>query len=216
MQSIVAAAVSIVISTSLLGATAPANVKQPWEWTAQERADARHDPAKRLERLRGDDAERRMMRVPNNSGPRVADVIDGAKHPELYFPTELFEYLVRYSFVTLPEVYPHIVHDRTTDLFRNPVDWKRFVSIVSDYVKFLKQEQAAASALDKPAVTALQSSKCAAEARALREARRTFGRTRFDRMLYETVPGGMKTSFSMDTDFETSIRSALQREERCQ
>jgi hypothetical protein len=47
----------------------------------------------------------------------VADVIDGSKHPERFFATELFEYLVRSAFVTLPEVYPQVIRQRSTDFF---------------------------------------------------------------------------------------------------
>jgi hypothetical protein len=197
--------------------TALAGSKQPWEWTPAERAQARRDPAKRLERLHGMDSERRMMQSASGSHlPKAADVIDGSRNPELFFVTELFEYLVRSAFVTLPGVYPRVVRSRTSDLFRNTADWDRFSAITADYVRVLREEHRAADALDRSAVSAMQSPKCAAEARALRDARRAFGKTRFDRMLYETVPVSMKTSFSMDTDFETSITKALEREERCQ
>jgi len=184
--------------------TAVAQTKPAWEWTSQERAQARRDPARRLERLRAA-GER-----------RAADVIDGSRNPELYFVTELFEYLVRSAFVTLPDAFPHVVRQRTSDLFTRDADWKRFAAIVADYARVLRDEHDAANALDRSAVSAAQSRKCAAEARALREARRAFGKTRFDRMLYETVPVGMRTSFSADTNFETSIGSALARDERCQ
>jgi hypothetical protein len=186
-----------------LGIAVAADAKQPWEWTSRERADARRDPAKRRERLREDEAERRTWPASAKHLPPPADVINGAKHPELFFVTELFEYLVRSAFVTLPEAYPHVVRQRTSDLFKDDADWKRFASIAADYAAVLRTEHDAER-------------KCAAEARALREARRTFGKTRFDRMLYETVPVSMESSFSADTNFEVSIGSALARDERCQ
>jgi hypothetical protein len=216
MMRHVVAVLSIVTCLSIAGTADAAETKQPWEWTSQERAQARRDPVKRLERLQAEDVERRASRISAKSVPAVADVINGAKHPELYFPAELFEYLVRYSFATLPAIYPQVTRQRSSDLFRNIADWNRFSVIVADYAKILKEEQNAANALDKGAVSAMQSRKCAAEARAFREARSTFGKARFDRMLYETVPVSMKTSFSIDTDFETSIGSALEREKRCQ
>jgi hypothetical protein len=216
MMRLVASVLSITTCLSIVGPAAGADTKQPWEWTPQERAQARRDPAKRIERLHAADLERVASRISAKSVPAVADVIDGAIHPELYFSTELFEYLVRSSFVTLPDIYPQVTRQRSSDLFRNPTDWNRFSVIVADYAKLLKEEQNAANALNKSAVSAIQPRKCAAEARAFREARRAFGKTRFDRMLYETVPVSMKTSFSIDTDFETSIASALDREERCQ
>jgi len=79
----------------------------------------------------------------------------------------------------------------------------------------LNDEKTKADALDKHAVTAIQGRKCAAEAAALREERRAFGKERFDRMLYEAVAPTMVTTFSVDTDFATSIGKTLEREERC-
>ncbi len=193
--------------------------KQPWEWTPAERAEARRNPAKRLERLRtseGSEGERRTSRISANSVPTAADVIDSTRNPELFFVTELFEILVRSAFVTLPAAYPEIIRQRTYDLFRNRADWDQFAVIVADYAEVLKQEKAAADALNKSEVSEIQLRKCAAAGRALREARRTFGTQRFDRMLYETVPLGMRAVFSIDTDFDKSIGKALEREEHCQ
>ncbi|HEX3071004.1 MAG TPA: hypothetical protein VHX14_20715 [Thermoanaerobaculia bacterium] len=208
--------IALIVCVCLVNPSAIASTKQPWEWTPQERAEARRDPAKRLERLHDGGSERRALGVSAKSVAPVADVIDGSRHPELFFETELFEYLVQSAFVTLPEIYPQVIRQRSSDLFRNPADWKRFASIVANYSLVLKEEHGAANALDRSAISAIQSRKCVAEARALREARRAFGKTRFDRMLYETVPVSMSRSYSIDTDFETSINSALGREERCQ
>jgi len=211
-----AGVMSLIACTRLMVLPAAASTKQPWEWTPQERAEARRDPAKRLERLRDGRSEPRALGVSAKSVAPVADVIDGGKHPELFFVAELFEYLVQSAFVTLPEVYPQVIRQRSTDLFRSPEDWKRFAAIVANYSLVLKEEHGAANALDRSALSAIQSRKCIAEARALREARRTFGKARFDRMLYETVPVSMSRSYSIDTDFETSINGALGHEERCQ
>ena len=199
-----------------LGIVAAADAKQPWEWTSRERAEARRDAAKRRERVQAEAAERQTWPASAKRLPPAADVINGAKHPELFFITELFEYLVRSAFVTLPEAYPHVVRQRTSDLFRDADDWKRFAAIAADYAAVLRTEHEAANALDKNATAAMQSQKCAAEARALRQTRRTFGKTRFDRTLYEMVPVSMTSSFSAGTDFEASIGSALARDERCQ
>lgn len=196
-------------------ATSPSS-KQPWQWTSQERAAARGDPARRTERVSAYEKERQPSRAVAYGFPAVADVIDGSRNPELYFPTELFEYLVRSAFVTLPVVYPHVIQQRSSDLFRNKGEWDRFADIVTKYVDVLKQEKSAADAVNATAATALEAKKCAAEAHALTAARRAFGRERFDRMLYETVPQSMVTTFSIDTDFDKAIGRALQREEGCQ
>jgi hypothetical protein len=211
-----AAIFTVVACFAIAAPAAPPATKQPWEWTPAERAQARLDPAKRLERLRAYDAERRTWRISAKSLPANADVIDGARNPELYFATELFEVLVRCSFVTLPDAYPHVIRQRTSDLFKDRADWDRFAAIVAAYARVLKEQNTAANALDKSAVSAIQSPKHAAGARALREARRVFGRIRFDRMLYETVPVSMRTTFSIDSDLEKSVGMALEREGRSQ
>lgn len=195
---------------------ASSQTKQPWQWTAQERAAARRDPARRADRVGAYEREGRPSRAMTSSFASVADVIDGSRNPELYFPTELFEYLVRSAFITLPRVYPHVIQQRSSDLFRSQDEWDRFAGITAKYAEILKEETSAAQRQDAAAVAALGAEKCAAEAQALRAARHAFGRERFDRMLYEAVPQSMITTFSMDTDFDKAIGSAVQREERCQ
>lgn len=208
--------IGVALLVMTMSVSAAAAQRQPWEWLPAERAQARNDPAKRIERLQANDQDRRAAWMSSQRRSAPADVIDGSRNPELYFVTELFEYLVRSSFVTLPQVYPHVVRQRTKDLFTNPADWNRFAGIVADYAKVLREEQRAANALDAGAVSVVQSRKCTAERQALREARRVFGKTRFDRMLYETVPTSMRTTFSADTDFSTVTAKALEREAHCQ
>jgi hypothetical protein len=205
----------IVVAISCLCAfpTAAAPPKAPWEWTPAERAAARRDPARRLDRVRAYQAE---LRATSARGTPVADVLDGRTNPELYFTGELFEVLVRSSFLTLPRAFPNVVRQRSSDLFRDPAEWSRFAAIAAEYTAVLDQERAAANAVNRGRVTELQSLKCTAAARALREARRTFGRARFDRMLYEAVAPDLRMIFSLDTDFDTSVTRAREREERCQ
>lgn len=199
------------LATVEVGATgAAAEKKLPWEWTTAERAAARRDPAKRLERVRSSNARKSAR---GRSQPPF-DVIGGA-HPELFFVTELFEILVRFGLVMLPENYRHTVAQRSSDLFRNnPAEWDRFADIAQEYAEVLKKETSAATAQDKQAVTALQSAKCAAAAKALRESRKVFGQKRFDRMLYEMAT--FERSYGWDTDIEKSLTTALSREELCQ
>jgi hypothetical protein len=167
-----------------------------------------------MERVRAYESE---MRVAGRSNIRTpADVIDGNKNPELFFCTELFEDLVRSAFVSFPSVFPQVVWQRSSDLFKEGAEWDRFASIVSDYAEALRQERAAAQALDQAAVTQIQAQKWEEEAKALQEARRTFGKSRFDRMLYETIPPGLGKVIGSDTDFETSFGQILKREERSQ
>ena len=183
--------------------------RKPWNWTAAERVKARRDPTQRDRRIA---TYRQRAGTP---GP-VADVIDGSATPELFFPGELFEYLVRSSFVTLPQAYPGVVRQRTSDLFRETMEWETFRAITAGYASVLADEQAALRRGDARAISALQDRKCAAAADAFRAARQAFGRERFDRMLYEVVPVSIKVSYSRDTNFEVVLAKALERESRCQ
>jgi hypothetical protein len=181
--------------------------KKPWEWTAAERVAALRDPVKRQQRVRENAESLRRSGVSPRRVPNVADFLDGSRHPELYFPTQLFEHLVDMAFLGMPAGAYRTLSMQRSELFKNPKDWDRFVAITANYVRVLKQERGASP---------LQPAKCVAEARAFREARRTFGKARFDRMLYEVVAPTMTTSFSIDTDFKASIAGALAQEERCQ
>ena len=198
-------------------AQAAAPTKRAWEWTPAERAQARRSDELRRGRVEAHRAKLRSGPMGTASSmPAPADVIDGSRNPELFFVTELFEILVRNSFVTMPNTWPHVVRQRTTDLFRDPEEWTRFAAVVTEYADVLRQQNVAAEALDRKRVSEMQAVKCNAGSRALRKARAEFGAPRFNRMLYEVVASGMTTTFSADTDFAVAISKAQEREERCQ
>lgn len=98
-----------------------ARVERPWEWTTAQRAAALRDPLKRLDRLR------------NDQGGPSSDVLDARRNPELFFPTELFEQLVRLGFMMMPGNYSKSVAQRSSDLFRDPAEWERFGVLVVDF-----------------------------------------------------------------------------------
>lgn len=187
--------------------------RAPWAWTTAERVTARRDPLQRLDRLRTADANR-ALEPKSLDQPKPADLIDGATHPELFFPSELFEHLVTSGFVALPQAYPEVVRQRSSDLFRERRDWDRLGVIVNKYVEFLKADRAG-----RPSATTSRgsenSTRCKASADALEEARRTFGRDRFDRMLYEAVAPSLYRTFSVATDLEKVIEVAVSKERRC-
>jgi hypothetical protein len=186
-------------------------------WSAEQRAAVRWDIAKRAERVAEHQQRRAQQRrlAPAESRSLPADVIDGSRDPELFFPSQLFEILVRSSFVTLPRAYPHVVAQRTSDLFRQPKEWEQFASAVSDYAALLRNERLAADRLDRSAVVSLEQTKCRAAAKALSDVRSLFGRERFDLMLYEVVPPTMVETYTSDTDFETVVTNAMRRERGC-
>jgi len=80
--------------------------KKPWQWTAEERAAVLRDSTARTERVRAYEQKGRAARVRVGGSAVAADVIDGNEHPELYFPTQLFEHMVRVAFAMPPGAYP--------------------------------------------------------------------------------------------------------------
>jgi hypothetical protein len=189
--------------------------KAPWNWTVPERVAALKDPAQRAARVREHyERQARPGREADLVGP--TDVIDGNLHPELFFPTELMESLVRSAFVTLPSVYPTVVRRRTSDLFREEQEWVRFSEIAAPLAAALRKERviaenstgATASALS---ALGLQPEICAALSEALRKSRNSFGKERFERMLYEVVPQS-RVVFVEGADF---VEAKARKEEQC-
>jgi hypothetical protein len=199
--------------------------KPPWAWTAAERSKARLDPAKRAAR-QAEHRARAMARGGVNApeASSTGEVIDGEVNPELFYPTELFESLVYSAFVSLPRIYPRVVRERSSDLFRDAREWERFADIVAPFAAALAEERYLLDVQSKgdPSTTpraiqrlvVLRQEKCALLGNAISGARASFGRERFDRMLYETVPPGSSASFSPG-GLELSDAVELQREETC-
>lgn len=199
--------------------------KPPWAWTAAERSNARLDPAKRAAR-RAEQRARAMARggADASRAGATAEVLDGDANPELFYPTELFESLVRSAFVSLPQIYPRVVRERSSDLFRDAREWERFADIVAPFAAALAEERYLLDVQSKgdPSTTpraiqrlvVLRQQKCGLLGQAISTARASFGRERFDRMLYETVPRGSSVSFSPG-GLESADAIQLQREETC-
>lgn len=200
--------------------------KPPWLWTDDERVRARLDPEQREERLR---RARERSASAGRTDPRRAmplDVIDGQRDPALFFPTQLFERLVRNAFVTVPEYYENVVTQRSSDLFRRREEWIRFEEITRDFASLLASEMAIAQG-KAPArsladtsgstsdATARRALKCTAKARALRAARAEFGRERFDRMLYEVAASSTETYLPGDRTLEERVVAEREHEENC-
>lgn len=191
--------------------------KKPWEWTVQERAAARRDPLKRIDRVADFRSASPTSHIAANNYTHLGDVIDGRRHPELYFPTELFEHLVRVAFAGGQEQWlRHEIVEHSPHFFHGDATWDRFGALVADYARILRQQQTAADAFDTASVSSIQQSKCSAEAKAFRAVRSAFGRQNVDAMLYQAVAPTLQSTFSLDTDFEKSIANAQAREERCQ
>jgi len=191
------------VSISLLGQQPGLRPKPAWSWSSDERVASRVDAAARASRL---EEHRRELahRAAGNSGPQTFsgcnDVIDGDVHPELFFATELFDWLVRSSFVSLPKVYPLVVRQGAPEVFRTERDWQRFATIAAPYAAQMKRELELVQAREgaTPAqleqirreLVTVRARRDEAMTRALRESRAQFGREAFDRVLYTVVARG--------------------------
>lgn len=188
----------------------PGKAKAAWAMTHAERLEVRMNPTARAERVR--QSEQRAGRT---TGVPPADVLDGRTHPELFFPMELFETLVRVGFGPSSATYPKMLQQRSSDLFQSPGEWERFEEITAEYRSLLQAQSAALSRFDQPTVDDLQKKKCRAGALALAASREAFGAERFDRILYEIVAPDVSSSYSLDTDFQKVARALIAKEEGC-
>jgi hypothetical protein len=221
-----AAALLICFTATVLWATPP--VKPAWQWTLEERLQSRFDPNARRARVAAAAAREARRTLPGRKidHSRFADEIDGKSNPELFVPTELFESLVYSGFVSLPRVYGRWVRQQTDDLFADSSEWDELGRISAGYAAVLRSERALLdeSATAAPARRAeitreldrIHEQLCAAEATALRAARRSFGSERLDRFLYTVIAPSGVTGVSDRSDAATEARALRLREERCQ
>jgi hypothetical protein len=219
---------SSVLVLALALCASAAMAKEPWRWTAKERAGVRLDAAQRNARVQSHakkQAENRgRAKAAEVSAAQGGDVIDGATNPELFFPTELFRGFVTSTFVTLPEAARADIGMRSRQLFTTDADWDRLAEVAGDYAGYLQRErqllqaQASAPAADRARVDAelekLRRTECPALAKALRGARAAFGRDAFDRFLYEVVAPVRLVTYSPGS--EADVAALVNREEACQ
>lgn len=227
--SFLPAVLSLIMSTIANGA----ETAKPWEWSPAERAQRRLDRNGRIDRIRAYEIKnaRREQRTHTTSVDQ-GDVIDGTANPELFFPTELLQRLIVSSFIDLPQVYPLVVRQRSTDLFRSDVEWEYFQSVTADLAELLQRDiQLRKARRNAPSsgrvridklILETHAQRCVAMASALRTLRNRFGRQRFDRMLYEIVPPGHLMSWGSrvategSDPFEADVQKRLRDEENCQ
>ena len=209
-------ALVLLITSSVPG---QAKKKAPWLWTLEERIAEITNRERARERV----AERRAQEPQASHDPRVVDDFNGRAHPELFLPVEVFEQLLRLTFINdtpatqelrdawMPQVTGHGL----------PADfWDRLETISAAYVaetravtELLRTEHQLLDAKRRPDLLAARhDSVCRTRADALERARREFGRERFDRFLYEVIAVNMFSTY-----FDTPANPAALRrvEEGC-
>jgi hypothetical protein len=179
-------------------ATVEGAQRDPWNLSNAERAARRLDRAAQKARVEED--RRRWANDQRTSAitppPRCDDVIDGAVHPELLFPTELFRGLVQ-SAIHHANIFPQIAAQEAPELFGDPRQWARFTEVVASYFTVVKEQDAllksmgSATRARRDAIAdelkRIHRREVHERAAALRSARSAFGNEPFNRALYEIV-----------------------------
>ena len=153
-----------VILVVITAVTVSASGKEPWKWTLEERMQARFSASEKL---------------------------DGNVHPERFLPSELFETLVRSSFLSLPATYPRHVRAHSDGVLTTDADWHLFTDVTRAYVNVLAEERDLIRQRVSVGREQVRAEKCRVAFAALRKARAAFGPETFDRFLYTVVAPGM-------------------------
>ena len=224
----------IVAPGILISAQEPSHPAEPWKWTLDERAAVRFDPAARVARVAEAEARDANYRVAagrahaeSTMSRKPADVIDGKLHPEMFFPTELFEQLVTmaYTWNDTP-FWRRAIAQSSRDILGDERDWRELDTLVAGYAENLQRdfdllkEEGRAGRARRSEIGAeretLHESRCKLEKEALRRARAHFGEERFNRFLYTAVAPQFSTSYMPENDFERTETRLRTNEEACQ
>jgi len=193
--------------------------KPAWEWTTEERLARRFDPISILDRFERATAEGLMGRQQSEqsgSGPKVqrsaesrpiGNVVLGSHNPELFFPFELFPYLVRAGFAG-DESERQQNRERFAPLiaeFSEPGQfWRALEVAVEPYLVNQREEENLGAKLDgatsqeqreviRREIATTQAPQCALRQEALAAAVKSIGLKNIYRLLYEGVAPGLST-----------------------
>jgi hypothetical protein len=200
----------------LLAAGRPA-----WQWTDEERIAARFDESARRTRI---EARLRTRGEAKTAGPPLHDVLQGADHPELLLPHEIFGTFTRAAYAA---------EDETAKIMRQDAAEKasqlglpaNFLDVVAreaaDFIALQKRETALRDRMTAPGengalllneIKRLEAEECPARAAAIGRLRTIYGRETFDRYLYTALAPGVFFTF-----FEPQDAQQLRARERgCQ
>jgi hypothetical protein len=177
--------------------------RQAWEWTDEERLAVRFDPKSIAERAAAAAADpngprfRSQKNGPQPLAKKQMQVIVGRRNPELFMPYELFDTFLGGLVQNDPSLFRQEIDERGAYL-ELPADfWPVMEEITKPFVASRREQMRLGRTLKGPddprqaevqaAIRRLQAGDCAARADALAEARRRFGRTTIDRLLYELL-----------------------------
>ena len=173
--------------------------KSPWQWSIEERIAARSDPRAAAERVAAHESRSvKPSKIAASSAGSggAADVIDGARNPELLLPAEVFASLVRKAYLGDGKYQERFAVERAASGL--PADfWERLSVAAAPYISEIRAQRARslraahAPAADMVVIQeeerASSLARCLALADALESARAEFGAERFDRYLYSVA-----------------------------
>lgn len=183
--------------------------KAPWEWTLTERISARTDASLAAIRIAHEhDDNNHRQRANTTAAPadrkRIVDIIDGRRHPELFLPSELFEWTINRGLIDGWADYS----DRAQKAGLPSDFWSRLRELTTLYARDLQERNALMQSRESDArrrMTALSVTMCRDRADALAQARATFG-VAVDRFMYEYV-APILTKFSEDPSTAEELES---------
>jgi len=183
-------------------------VKEPWEWTTEERLEARYDPQGINQRnLRATEEWGATPKTLQDEASRMIRV-DGEWNPELFLPWELFQHLVGSGYLgpqEFLEPWREVRMDRARHLPLGERFWQRLETAIGPYLALARAERQGletprglADSTDDADAEVASQLLCEARADALEAARQEFGAQTFDRFLYEAVAPGVGIGHSVD------------------
>jgi hypothetical protein len=220
--------VVVFVTVAVFAAAQQSAPPEPWKWAVEQRLSVRFDPVARAERIaeaRAETARGRHAAAPANTGDALAgDVLRGREHPELFLPTELFEYLVRD--ITWNDEFRLAYQQQADDILRTDDDWRAFRVRVAHYAanltaerQLLEEHDTASRArrgeIDRQ-VGQLRKARCPLEKEAFRSVRSYFGKDRFDRFLYVVSAPGRAITYAASNSFDETKTRLLAAERDCQ
>lgn len=212
--------------------------RAPELWTLEERLAARFDPEKQEKRWHRFEAERRDLgdqSTANISVPRDQRMvhISGVLEPELFFPTQLFNVLIRKGFHTdrdFRESFRERIMNRASSLGFDATLWSTLERISGELIRRNQEESRRAMEINRRLEEASPQERdaivektrkegahpqesragfegCRMRFEALAAARRHFGAESFDRLLYRTVAPGIHAAESLTPEQIRSVEA---------
>lgn len=208
------ALVLVLIAASVQAQSLSEDIRQPWQWTLEDRLKERFDPISVREREAA--ALAADPRETSGSPNRTDDIatiskdrqfeyrIDGRRNPELFLTFELFDSLM--LGLSPDEAMRAPARQRKQKVLRSlgfdeAAFWTRLESVSLIYLETQERVCTTKECAD---------ARCAARFDAMEAARKLFGTQEFDRMLYLAVAPALKKATAT---LDRNHRAALQREE---